>query len=205
MGVGGRGLPGARAAPQDGGTEGHSACRPPRLGGQSSLTPVFKHFCRRRVPPSAHGRGTHEMSSKNITGLVSTQGQEAMPCARRPPSRTGSHVCTAPSAHAAQRAPRSVRHCPAASSRGCDTTMFCCWVSPSATSVHRCRPGRAEGRPKRRTGHARRLKGKARGVTDPTQHAAPPGSGQTPQPPSHDCPARGRKLKAPSPGGGTAP
>lgn len=88
VGVGGRGLPGARAAPQDGGTEGHSACRPPRLGGQSSLTPVFKHFCRRRVPPSAHGRGTHEMSSKNITGLVSTQGREAMPCARRPPSRT---------------------------------------------------------------------------------------------------------------------
>lgn len=44
VGVGGRGLPGARAAPQDGGTEGHSACRPPRLGGQSSLTPVLSIF-----------------------------------------------------------------------------------------------------------------------------------------------------------------
>lgn len=77
---------------RDGGAQRTPA---PRLGGQSSLTPVFKHFCRRRVPPSAHGRGTHEMSSKNITGLVSTQGREAMPCARRPPSRT----CTQRQAH----------------------------------------------------------------------------------------------------------
>lgn len=35
VGVGGRGLPGARAAPQDGGTEGHSARRPPASAGRA--------------------------------------------------------------------------------------------------------------------------------------------------------------------------